>query len=83
MSRTATPARDAGPVDPADRARVFTVHLREAGTVDIAGDTRDVSAAALRGRVTHVASGDSCYFDSDDELVAILRRVHRGHTEVR
>jgi len=80
MSRSATRARDAGPVDPADRARVFTVHLREAGT---AGRTHDVSAAGLRGRVTHVASGDSAHFDSGDELVAILVRVHHGRTEVR
>lgn len=66
MSRTATPARDAGPVDPADRARVFTVHLR------------DPCGTALCGRVTHVASGDSAHFDSGDELVAILRRVRGG-----
>jgi hypothetical protein len=75
MSRSATPGRDTGPVDPADRARVFTVHLREASAAD--------EGAALCGRVTHLATGDSSYFDSDDELVAILRRVHRRRAEVR
>lgn len=66
MSKSAPPAGDAAPVDPADRGRVFTVTLRV-----VAGGT-------LRGRVTHVASGDSAYFDSGDELVAALHQVGRG-----
>ena len=66
MSKSSAPPRDAHPVDPADRARVYTVHLR------------DDAAPALRGRLTHVASGDSAFFDSGDELVTMLQRVGRS-----
>ncbi len=65
MTRPGVPARDTHPVDPADRARVFTVTLR------------DDPAAAVCGRLTHVASGDSAHFDSGDELVLMLRRLGR------
>lgn len=47
-------------VDPADRARAFTIRLRAGG------------AAPLSGRVTHLASGESAHFDTADELVALL-----------
>jgi hypothetical protein len=66
MSKPSAPARDTGPVDPADRGRVFTVTLRDDPT------------SGVRGRLTHVASGDSAYFDSGDELVTMLQRVGRG-----
>ena len=66
MSKQAGPPGDAAPVDPADRGHVFTLTLR------------DVPAGGLRGRLTHVASGDSAYFDSGDELVAMLQRLGRG-----
>ena len=66
MSKSGSPARDERPVDPADRARVFTVHLR------------DDAVSGLRGRITHLATGDSSYFDSGDEPVLILQRAGRG-----
>ena len=66
MTKASAPARDTGPVDPADRARVFTVTLR------------DDPATGVRGRLTHVASGDSAFFDSGDELVTMLQRVGRS-----
>ena len=66
MLKSGAPARDARPVDPADRGRVYTVHLR--------GETVSV----IRGRITHVATGDSAFFDSGDELVSLLQRVGRG-----
>jgi len=62
MSRTPS-APDPGPIDPADRARLFTVQLRD--------------AAPIRGRLTHVASGETAHFDSGDELVMLLTRVGR------
>lgn len=64
MSRT-PPSPDPGPIDPADRTRLFTVQLR-AGSVD------------LRGRLTHVASGESVHFDSGDELVRLITQVFAG-----
>lgn len=66
VSKSGFPARDERPVDPADRARVFTVHLR------------NDAVSALRGRITHLATGDSAYFDSGDELVLILQRAGRS-----
>jgi hypothetical protein len=66
MSKSSAPARDTGPVDPADRGHVFTLTLR------------DNPAGGLRGRLTHVASGDSAYFDSGDELVTMLQRLGRS-----
>jgi len=62
MSRTPS-VSDSGPIDPADRTRLFTVQLRD--------------AALIRGRLTHVASGDTAHFDSGDELVLLLTRVGR------
>lgn len=54
---------DIRPIDPADRGRVFTVHLR------------DDAAPAVRGRLTHVGSGATAHFDSGDELIALLVRL--------
>jgi hypothetical protein len=64
MSRTSSPGPDARPIDPADRTRLFTVQLRD-------------DAAGLRGRLTHVASGETAHFDSGDELVTLIGRVGR------
>lgn len=63
MTKSGSTPRDARPVDPADRAHVFTITLREA------------PARTLRGRLTHVATGDSAHFDTADELVAMLHRL--------
>ncbi len=65
MTRSGSPPRDALPVNPADRARVFTVTLR------------DDPALAVCGRLTHVASGAAAHFDSAEELVAMLRALGR------
>ena len=54
----------AGPIDPADRARLYTVQLRDGGQ-------------PLSGRLTHVASGEAAHFDSAEELAALLLRVGR------
>lgn len=54
----------AGPIDPADRARLYTLQLRDGSEV-------------LRGRLTHVASGETAHFDSGDELVTLLASVGR------
>jgi len=62
MSRPASGANQ-GPIDAADRTRLFTVQLRD--------------EAGLRGRLTHVGSGESAHFDSGEELVALLLRVGR------
>lgn len=64
MSRTSSPGPDAGPIDPAERTRLFTVQLRD--------DT-----APLRGRLTHVATGETAHFDSGEELVTLIARVGR------
>lgn len=63
MSRTSS-VPDPGPIDPADRARLFTVQLRN-------------DAASVCGRLTHVATGETAHFDSGDELVTLLARVGR------
>jgi hypothetical protein len=63
MSRSPS-GSDTAPIDPADRARLFTVQLRD-------------DAAALSGRLTHVATGETAHFDSGDELVALIARVGR------
>lgn len=63
MSRTSS-VPDPGPIDPADRARLFTVQLRD-------------DAASVRGRLTHVATGETAHFDTGDELVTLLTRVGR------
>jgi hypothetical protein len=64
MSRTSSSVPDPGPIDPADRARLFTVQLRD-------------NASSVRGRLTHVATGETAHFDSGDELVTLLTRVGR------
>lgn len=66
MSR-ATTGSDIRPIDPAERTRLFTVQLRD-------------DVGALRGRLTHVASGESAHFDSGDELVTLITRVGRPPT---
>lgn len=66
MSKSDMPGRDATPVDPSDRGRLFTITLR------------DSPDGALRGRLTHVASGDAAHFDSGAELVSALQRVGRS-----
>ncbi len=67
MSRTPS-VPDPGPIDPAGRTRLFTVQLRD-------------DAAALRGRLAHVASGATAHFDSGDELLHLLTTLGRqsGH----
>ena len=57
----------AGPVDPADRARLYTLQLRD-------------DHAGLRGRLTHVATGETAHFDSGDELVTLLASIGRRAT---
>ncbi len=52
---------DDRPFDPAELSRVFTVQLR------------DAPAEALAGRLTHAATGVAAHFDSEAELVALLR----------
>lgn len=54
---------DVHPVDPAERRRVFTIHVR----LD--------ASPHLRGRVTHTASGAASHFASTAELEAFVRRV--------
>lgn len=63
MSRPSS-VPDPGPIDPADRARLFTVQLRDTPT-------------GVRGRLTHVATGETAHFDSGDELVTLLAQVGR------
>jgi hypothetical protein len=63
MSRTPS-VPDPGPIDPAGRTRLFTVQLRD-------------GAATVRGRLTHVASGETAHFDSGDELVRLLTSMRR------
>ena len=63
MSRTSS-VPDAAPIDPAGRTRLFTVQLRD-------------GAATLRGRLTHVATGETAHFDSGDELLHLLSSVGR------
>lgn len=63
MSRTPS-VPDPGPIDPAGRTRLFTVQLRD-------------GAATVRGRLTHVASGETAHFDSGDELVRLLTAMRR------
>jgi hypothetical protein len=60
MSRPPTlqPA-DAG-LDPAERAGVFTVHVRP------------TSDRPFRGRVIHAATGEVAHFDSPEELLRYL-----------
>lgn len=58
--------RDDRPLDPADRRGVFTVHVR------------DAPQPALRGRVTHAATGTVAHFDSVAELEVFVRRVLAG-----
>ena len=62
-SSPASHSSDIRPIDPADRARVFTVHLRDGAT------------PSVRGRLTHVGSGVTAHFDSGDELVTLLVRL--------
>ncbi len=66
MSKTIVPGRDHRPIDPAERSQSFTVHLR--------GDT----SQRLVGRLTHVATGASAYFESAEELVIELERLRRS-----
>lgn len=54
---------DPGPIDPAGRTRLFTVQLRDESTV--------------RGRLTHVPTGETAHFDSGDELLHLLVSVGR------
>jgi hypothetical protein len=63
MSRTPS-VPDPGPIDPAGRTRLFTVQLRD-------------DAAAVRGRLTHVPTGETAHFDSGDELLQLLASVGR------
>ncbi|MGE0814699.1 MAG: hypothetical protein AB7O28_04650 [Vicinamibacterales bacterium] len=64
MAKPSPPDHQAGAIDPADRARVFTIQLRHTGE------------APLSGRVIHLASGESAHFDTADELVALLLRAN-------
>jgi len=63
MSRTHS-VPDPGPIDPAGRTRLFTVQLRD-------------ESATVRGRLTHVASGETAHFDSGDELLRLLTSIGR------
>lgn len=63
MSRTPS-VPDPGPIDPAGRTRLFTVQLRD-------------EAATVRGRLTHVASGETAHFDSGDELLRLITALGR------
>lgn len=65
MPKTKAPFRshDPQPFDPAERRRVFTLHVRPP------------DATRLRGRVIHAASGAVSYFESADELASFVQRV--------
>lgn len=64
MSRTPS-VPDPGPIDPAGRTRLFTVQLRN-------------DPAAVRGRLTHVATGETAHFDNGDELLHLLALMDRA-----
>lgn len=63
MSKPSVP-HDVHPVDPAERRRVFTIHLR--------------ATEPWHGRVIHAASGAAAHFTSMAELEAFVRRVLAG-----
>lgn len=58
---------DPHPIDPAERRRVFTIHVRSPAD------------ATLGGRVIHAASGAASHFESPDELARFVRRVLSTH----
>lgn len=62
MTRPSVP-HDVHPVDPAERRRVFTIHVRT------------TPEPHLRGRIIHAASGAASHFESLAELESFVRRV--------